>query len=54
MVSWTSPHGLVDALYLASTMDAVLGYGSLAPGEPVLRAQPVDVALGIRRIVGRQ
>jgi hypothetical protein len=54
VVSWISPRGLVDALYLASTMDASLGYGCLSGGDPVLRAQPVDVALGIRRIVGRR
>ncbi len=53
-VSWISPGGLVDALYLASTLGATLGYGSLSAGDTMLRAQPVDVALGIRRIVGRQ
>ncbi len=54
VVSWASRRGLIDALYLASTMDAVLGYGSLSSTEGLVRAQPVDVALGIRRIVGRQ
>ena len=54
VVSWVSPRGLIDALYLASTMDASLGYGCLSSGDPVLRAPPGDVALGIRRIVGRR
>jgi len=53
VVSWTSPAGLIDALYIASTLGATLGYGSLSSGEPLLRAQPVDIAFGLRAIVGR-
>ena len=44
-----------DALYLAFTLGATLGYGTVdGSASPMVRARPTDVALAVRRIVGRR
>lgn len=59
VASWVETSALVDALYICATLGAVLGYGPVADagsaeGElPLMRAQPLDVALAIRAMVGR-
>jgi hypothetical protein len=53
VVSWITGDGLVDALYLASTLGSTLGFGAIEAGDRMLRARPIDVALDIRRIVRR-
>jgi hypothetical protein len=59
VASWTETAALVDALYICSTLGAVLGYGPIGDagsdeGQPALvRARPLDVALAIRALVGR-
>ena len=54
VVSWVGERAVIDALYLAVTLGAQLGYGT-ADGfvSPLVRALPVDVALALRRLVGR-
>lgn len=45
----------MDANYLASTLDGVHGYGTVDGfASGMVRAPPVDIALTIRRLVGRK
>ncbi|MDX2467938.1 MAG: hypothetical protein QNL12_11535, partial [Acidimicrobiia bacterium] len=54
-VSWVGESAVVDALYLAFTLGATLGFGTVDGFvSSMVRPQPTDVALAIRRIVGRQ
>lgn len=54
-VSWVGETAVSDALYLAFTLGATLGYGTVDGFvSSMVRAQPTDVALAIRRIVGRR
>jgi hypothetical protein len=54
-VSWVGETAISDALYLAFTLGATLGYGTVDGFvSTMVRAQPTDVALAVRRIVGRQ
>ncbi|MDJ0925421.1 MAG: hypothetical protein QNJ77_12740 [Acidimicrobiia bacterium] len=54
-VSWVGETAVSDALYLAFTLGATLGYGTVDGFvSSMVRAQPTDVALAVRRIVGRQ
>ena len=54
VVSWVGESSVLDAVALASAVGAPLGYGT-PDGvlSPMVRALPVDVALAIRRLVGR-
>lgn len=53
-VSWVGDTGVVDALYLCATLGATLGYGTVdGPMSAPIRVRPIDVALAVRRIVGR-
>lgn len=55
VVSWVGRRSLVDALYLATTLDATLGFGTIRPGEDAMvRARPVDVALSVRTLIRRR
>ncbi len=55
VVSWSGDRGVVDAIYLASTLGGSLGYGTVDGfASGMVRARPVDVALAIRRLVGRR
>ena len=55
VVSWSGDRGVVDAIYLATTLDGVLGYGTVDGfASGMVRARPVDVALAIRRLAGRR
>lgn len=51
-VSYVKDSGVVDALYVALTLGCPLGYGT-AEGGRIIRLAPIDVALAIRRQVGR-
>ncbi|MGH2735356.1 MAG: hypothetical protein ACRDKZ_07245 [Actinomycetota bacterium] len=51
-VSWIGQEGLVPALSLAVNRWLKLGYGKI--GGRILRADPVDIALTIRDMVGRR
>ena len=54
-VSWVGENSVVDALYLAFTLGATLGFGTVDGFvSSMVRAQPTDVALAVRRIVGRR
>ncbi len=53
-VSWVAWDGLADALYLATTLGAKLAFGPIEPGGPPARVTALDVALVIRRQVGRR
>lgn len=53
VVSWVGDDALVAALWLSVTRGAVLGYGKPSAGR-VLKADPVEVALAIRALVGRR
>lgn len=54
-VSWVGESAVVDALYLAFTLGATLGFGTVDGFvSSMVRPQPTDVALAIRRIVGRR
>jgi hypothetical protein len=54
-VSWVGERCVSDALYLAFTLGATLGYGTVDGFvSSMVRAQPTDVALAVRRIVGRR
>lgn len=54
-VSWVGETAVSDALYLAFTLGATLGYGTVDGFvSSMVRAQPTDVALAVRRIVGRR
>ena len=54
-VSWVGESAVVDALYLAFTLGATLGFGTVDGFvSTMVRPQPTDVALAIRRIVGRR
>jgi hypothetical protein len=54
-VSWVGETSVSDALYLAFTLGATLGYGTVDGFvSTMVRAQPTDVALAVRRIVGRR
>lgn len=54
-VSWVGESAVSDALYLAFTLGATLGYGTVDGFvSSMVRAQPTDVAIAVRRIVGRQ
>ena len=53
-VSWTGEQSVVDAVYLATTLDGVLAYGTTDGFvSGLVRVRPIDVALAIRRLVGR-
>jgi hypothetical protein len=54
-VSWVGETAVADALYLAFTLGATLGFGTVDGFvSSMVRAQPTDVALAIRRNVGRR
>lgn len=54
-VSWVGESAVVDALYLAFTLGATLGFGTVGGFvSTMVRPQPTDVALAVRRIVGRR
>ena len=46
--------GVVDALYVALTLGVPLGYGTVDGSRRVSRVDAVDVALTVRRLVGRR
>ena len=52
-VSFACDPSIVDALYVALTLGAPLGYGPGVDGD-VVRTGPIDAALAIRRLVGRR
>ena len=54
-VSWVGEGAVASALYLAFTLGATLGFGTVDGFvSTMVRAQPTDIALAVRRIVGRQ
>lgn len=54
-VSWVGETAVADALYLAFTLGATLGFGTVDGFvSSMVRAQPTDVALAVRRMVGRR
>jgi hypothetical protein len=54
-VSWVGENAVASALYLAFTLGATLGFGTVDGFvSTMVRAQPTDIALAVRRIVGRQ
>jgi hypothetical protein len=54
VVSWVGESSVVDALYLAATLGATLGFGTVDGFvSPLVRALPVDVALAVRRLMER-
>ena len=54
-VSWAGETAVVDAVYLASTLRCVLGFGSVDGFlSSMVKVTPIDVALAIRRLVGRR
>ena len=54
-VSWVGENAVASALYLAFTLGATLGFGTVDGFvSTMVRAQSTDIALAIRRIVGRQ
>lgn len=54
-VSWVGENAVASALYLAFTLGSTLGFGTVDGFvSTMVRAQPTDIALAIRRIVGRQ
>lgn len=55
VVSWSGDRGIATALRLASSLGLVLGYGVGSEiGAPAFRATPIDVALAVRKLVGRR
>jgi len=52
-VSFTADTSVVDALYVALTLGAPLGFGTTGD-DGITRMTPIDAALAIRRLVGRQ
>jgi hypothetical protein len=52
VVSWVGEDALISALWLCSTRGAMLGYTKI--GGRSLRANPIDVAVAIRNLVGRR
>lgn len=54
-VSWVGETAVSDALYLAFTLGSTLGFGTVDGFvSSMVRAQPTDIALAVRRIVGRR
>jgi len=53
-VSFVVDRGVVDALYVAMTLGAPLGYGPVDGSRRLSRVDAVDTALTIRRLVGRR
>lgn len=54
-VSWSGDHAIAPALRLASSLGLVLGFGMGSElGAPAHRATPIDVALAVRKLVGRR
>lgn len=54
-VSWSGDQSIAIALRLASSLGLVLGYGMGSElGAPAHRATPIDVALAVRKLVGRR
>jgi hypothetical protein len=54
-VSWVGERAVADALYLAFTLGATLGFGTVDGFvSSLVRVRPTDVALAIRRVVGRR
>ena len=54
-VSWVGENAVASALYLSFTLGATLGFGTVDGFvSTMVRAQPTDIALAVRRIVGRQ
>ena len=53
-VSYVTDAGVVDALYVSQTLGSPLGYGTADDGKRLSRVGPIDVALTIRRLVGRE
>ena len=51
-VSWVGDDALVKALQICATYDVGLGYGTVGP--QIVRAQPVDVAIGLRGLIERR
>jgi len=53
-VSWFGDRSIIDAVYLASSLGCVLGFGTVDGfASAAVRPRPVDVALAIRRLVER-
>lgn len=52
-VSWTDRSSVVDALYVAATLEATLAYGVTSDGGDLLPARPLDVAIAVRDLMGR-
>jgi hypothetical protein len=53
-VSYTTDRGVVDALYVAITLGVPLGYGTIDGSRKISRIDAIDVALTVRRLVGRK
>ena len=54
-VSWVGETAVADALYVAFTLGSTLGFGTMDGFvSSMVRAQPTDVALAVRRMVGRR
>ena len=53
VVSYGSDRAVVDALYVARTLGSKLGFGVASDGS-IVRVTPIDVALSVRRLVGRR
>jgi hypothetical protein len=53
-VSYVVDGGVVDALYVALTLGVPLGYGTVDGSRKVGRVDAIDVALTVRRLVGRK
>jgi hypothetical protein len=52
-VTFTSDATVVDALYVALTLGAPLGFGCTGDGS-LVRVAPLEAALAVRRLVGRR
>ncbi len=52
-VSWTHRDSVIDALYVAATLDATLAYGVTSEGGELLPARPLEVAIAVRDLMGR-
>jgi hypothetical protein len=54
-VSWVGESSVADALYLAFTLGSRLGFGTVDGFvSGTVRVQPTDVAIAVRRMVGRR
>lgn len=54
-VSWSGDQAIAPALRMASSLGLVLGYGMGSElGAPAHRATPIDVALAVRKLMGRR